>query len=78
MNPYIHQASIKHLLHSIDYALTSKYKSKHIYIIIVLIELILNKMDTITLSAFSMKWDIWDNWGKVHVVNRQAAAVEIG
>ena len=42
----------------------------NIYIIIVLIELILNKMDTITLSAFSMKWDIWDNWGKVHVVNR--------
>ena len=32
MNPYIHQASIKHLLHSIDYALTSKYKSKqHIH-----------------------------------------------
>ena len=50
----------------------------NIYIIIILIELILNKMDTITLSAFSMKWDIWDNWGKVHVVNRQAAAVEIG
>ena len=42
----------------------------NIYIIIVLIELILNKMDTITLSAFSMKWDIWANWGKVHVVNR--------
>ena len=32
-----------------------------IYIVIVLIELILNKMDTITLSAFSMKWDICNN-----------------
>ena len=50
----------------------------NIYIAIVLIELILNKMDTITLPAFSMKWDICNNWGKVHVVNRQVTAVEIG
>lgn len=33
-------------------------------------------METITSSALSIKWDKWDNWGKVHVLERQVAAVE--